>query len=258
MSDDITACAALVETGDPDRFLAAMAASPALRRHLFVLYALNLEVAKAPFVTQEPMIAEMRLQFWRDVVSDAVAGKPTRAHEVAGPLADLIRAHDLPAGTLDRMIAARRFDIYPNDPGQSGLDRDTYLRRTGGDLMVLTALACGMDAGLTDQARAVGTAMGTAAWLRAVPDLIRHKKVTEAELDSDALQDRARQAWVLLQGVRSTAFGLATPALRAAWQTRWVLERAIDDPRRIIEADLTPSEFRRRGGLLWRSLRGVW
>jgi len=70
----INACAALVEAGDPDRFLAAMAAPADVRGRLFVLYALNLEVAKAPFVTKEPMIAEMRLQFWRDVVADAAAG----------------------------------------------------------------------------------------------------------------------------------------------------------------------------------------
>ena len=254
----ITACAALVEAGDPDRFLAAMAAPPDLRGRLFVLYALNLEVAKAPFVTQEPMIAEMRLQFWRDVVADAAEGKPVRAHEVAAPLADVIRAHDLPVETLDRMIAARRYDIYPHDPGQSGLDRDAYLRRTGGDLMVLTALACGMDRALTDQARAVGTAMAVAGWLRAVPDLIRHKKVTEAEVDSAALVDRARQARTALRSVRRTSFGPATPALRAAWLSAHVLDRAIADPRRVIDGDLAPSEFRRRGDLLWRQMRATW
>ena len=70
----INACAALVEAGDPERFLAAMAAPIDVRDGMFVLYALNLEVAKAPFVTKEPMIAEMRLQFWRDAVADAVAG----------------------------------------------------------------------------------------------------------------------------------------------------------------------------------------
>ena len=60
MSDaDIAACAALVARGDPPRFRAAMAAPVAMRRLLFPLYAFNLEVARAPWVTQEPMIALM-------------------------------------------------------------------------------------------------------------------------------------------------------------------------------------------------------
>ena len=58
----LQACAELVERGDPDRFLATMAAPVALRATLFPLYAFNVEIARAPWVTQEPMIAEMRLQ----------------------------------------------------------------------------------------------------------------------------------------------------------------------------------------------------
>ena len=83
----VDACAALVERGDPDRFAATMAAPVAARAQLWPLYAFNLEVARAPWVTKEPMIAEMRLQWWRDVVAE-----PTpRAHDVAGPLQALIR-----------------------------------------------------------------------------------------------------------------------------------------------------------------------
>ena len=74
MSDPIQACAELVARGDPVRFRATMAAPLAVRKALFPLYALNLEVARAPWLTEEPMIAEMRLQFWRDVVEEAGAG----------------------------------------------------------------------------------------------------------------------------------------------------------------------------------------
>ena len=48
----VEACAALVARGDPDRFLSAMAAPVAARAVLFPLYAFNLEVAKAPWLTQ--------------------------------------------------------------------------------------------------------------------------------------------------------------------------------------------------------------
>lgn len=254
----INACAALVEAGDPDRFLAAMAAPVDVRQALFVLYALNLEVAKAPFVTQEPMIAEMRLQFWRDTVADAAAGKAVRAHEVAAPLAELITTRALPEAQFDQMISARRFDIYPGDPEQSGLDLDTYLRRTGGYLMALSGLASGMSEELTKAAVDVGQAMGTALWLRAVPDLAGHNRVAADDLDSEALQARASAALDMLQRHKLTRFGAATPALRAAWLTKPILKQAIADPRHVIDGGLGVSEFQRRGGLLWRSLRQSW
>jgi len=254
----VNACAALVEAGDPDRFLAAMAAPASKRGALFVLYALNLEVAKAPFVTQEPMIAEMRLQFWRDVVADAVAGKQPRAHEVAGPLADVIRDKQLPAEMLDQMIAARRFDIYPDDRDNVPFDLEEFVARTAGNLMVLSALVCGMDAARCADAQRVGAAMGMALWFQAVPALVGHQRVAAGDLDSDIIVQRAQKALAGLQSARRVDFGVATPALRAAWQTKPILRQAAQDPRRAVDGALGISEFRKRAGLLLRSLTERW
>ncbi len=38
-----------VKTGDPDRYMATMAAKPPDREKLLVLYAFNLEIARAPW-----------------------------------------------------------------------------------------------------------------------------------------------------------------------------------------------------------------
>ena len=105
----IDACAALVERSDPDRFLAAMAVSIAARRVLLPIYAFNIEVTRAPWVTQEPMIAEMRLQWWRDVLTEIQSGGGVRNHEVATPLAEVLPPHA--AQILDQLIEARRWDI---------------------------------------------------------------------------------------------------------------------------------------------------
>ena len=64
----LDACADLVARGDPDRWQALMAAPVAARAKLLPLFALNLELARIPWATKEPMIAEMRLQWWREVV----------------------------------------------------------------------------------------------------------------------------------------------------------------------------------------------
>ena len=88
----LQACADLVRKGDPDRFLAAMAAPPAARRVLFPLYAFNVEVSRAPWLTSESMIAEMRLQWWRDVLEEIRAGGAVRRHEVVDALVPVLDA----------------------------------------------------------------------------------------------------------------------------------------------------------------------
>ncbi len=50
-------CAERVEKGDPDRFAATMAAPPAARARLWPLYAVNLEIARAPWASSEPATA---------------------------------------------------------------------------------------------------------------------------------------------------------------------------------------------------------
>ena len=102
----LAACAELVRRGDPDRFLAAMAAPPAARNVLFPLYAFNVEVSRAPWVTPEPLIAEMRLQWWRDALAEIAAGAPVRRHEVTTPLAAVLDAEG--ARLLDALVEARR------------------------------------------------------------------------------------------------------------------------------------------------------
>ena len=57
------AVARLVERGDPDRWRTAMTASEAARPGLLALYAFNLELARAPWVASEPLLAAIRLQY---------------------------------------------------------------------------------------------------------------------------------------------------------------------------------------------------
>ncbi|MEY8838550.1 squalene/phytoene synthase family protein, partial [Cribrihabitans sp. XS_ASV171] len=106
-SEDLAACAALVERADPERFRAAMAAPVAAREVLFPLYAMNVEVSRAPWVTAEPMIAEMRLQWWRDALAEIAGGGPVRRHEVVTPLAAVLAPGQ--AAMLDGYVEARRW-----------------------------------------------------------------------------------------------------------------------------------------------------
>jgi phytoene/squalene synthetase len=247
----IDACAGLVERGDPDRFAAVMAAPVQARPVLLVLYAFNLEVARAPWVTKEPMIAEMRLQWWRDVLAEAEAGK-RRAHEVAGPLADLIAARGLDVAVLDRLVEARRWDVY-TDPFEDAAAFEAYLDDTAAGLMWAAAQALG--AGPADEAavRGLGWATGLANYLRAVPDLEARGRLPLVDGRTEAVSALARRGLARLASSRSglrTVPAVARPALIAGWQTKGLLRQAMAEPLRVAEGRMGLSEFARRFGLI--------
>lgn len=168
LPDEINACARVVEQGDPDRFRTVMAAPVAARHVLFPLYAFNVEVARAPWVTQEAMIAEMRLQWWRDALEEIEAGGSVRKHEVATPLAGILSPAQ--AAQLDVAVAARRWDIY-RDAFEDQTHMDAYLDQTAGHLMWTAAQALGAPDSAEAAVRDVAFAAGCAAFLRAVPAL---------------------------------------------------------------------------------------
>lgn len=248
----LDACARLVEQGDPDRFAATMAVRPTARARLLPLYAYNLEVARAPWAASEPMIAEMRLQWWRDILEDPAR----RAHEVAGPLHDLIRAAALPIDVLDRMAAARRWDIW-REPFEDRAAFDAYLDDTAGGLMWLAAKATGAAPEAEAPARALGRAAGLAAFLRAVPELAARGRRPLLDDRPEALAALAREGLGRLDQARQSR-RMIGPAALAAWQTGPLLRLAALAPERIAQGRLTLSEFTRRGRLLWAAATGRW
>lgn len=248
----VAACAELVERGDPDRFRAVMAAPVEARAQLFPLYAFNLEVARAPWVTQEPLIAEMRLQWWRDVVENAASGA-ARAHEVAGPLHDLIRDFGLPVEVLDRLIAARRWDIH-REPHEGVEGLTAYLEDTGAGLMWLAARALGAPDASEAAVRAYGWASAAAAYIRAVPELEARGRQPLPE--RHGIQDLALQGLARLSQARKarrTVPKEVTPALLAGWQGEGLL-------RQVVAGRSSPelSEAQKRWGLLWQAGTGRW
>ncbi|MGO4914700.1 squalene/phytoene synthase family protein [Pseudogemmobacter sp. W21_MBD1_M6] len=253
---DLDACAALVERADPDRFLSAMASRPAARAVLFPLYAFNIEVARAPWVTAEPMIAEMRLQWWRDALDEIGTGKTPRKHEVVTPLADIL--DEEACGVLDGLVAARRWDIY-KDPFEGAAHFDAYINATSGGLMWTAARLLGA----RDPApvRDLAYAAGVANWLRAIPELEARGRFALVDGSPEAIRDLAEDALARLDRARKARGAvplLATPALLAGWRAAATLKAARDVPWRVGEGKLGESEFRRKAALLVRSMTGRW
>jgi phytoene synthase len=254
----VEACADLLRKGDPDRFLSAMTAPVNKRAGLLVLYAFNIEIARAPWVTAEPMIAQMRLQFWTDVIEDAIAGKAAHAHEVAAPLADLIQAQDRAGDILSQMVNARQFDIY-RDPHADDQALRVYLDQTAGHLMWLAALMCGAKPSAEPTVRNFAFGTGLAALFRATPALISAGRKPLTDDGLPAIGALAKTGLAAMAKARTGSIGRnAAPARRAGWMAQPILARAQRDPSAVLEGRLEPSEFSRRSRLLLKTMTGRW
>lgn len=250
--DNWQACAAVVEKGDPDRFTATMAAPVAVRARLFPLYAMNVEVSRAPWVTQEPMIAEMRLQWWRDALAEIAGGGEVRRHEVVSPLATVLSAGQ--AALLDDLVLARRWDAY-RDAFEDEAHFRGYIDQTAGHLMWVAAQSLGA----TDEqpVRDIAFGAGVAQFLRAVPELEARGRIPLVDGRTDAVRVLAEGALAQLRRGRKARFPRAArPALWPAWQAEGLLKQVVDDPRRVADGTLGLSEFARRAGLMSRALLG--
>jgi phytoene synthase len=158
------ACEAAVRKHDPDRYFSALFAPAEKRPLLLALYAFNYELARIAETVREPMMGEIRLQWWRETVDGAREGKP-RAHDVARALAGTFMRVDLPTHVFEAMIDARAFDFSP-ETFTDDAARDAYLDATSGNLMRLAARVLGAGQTQDELAREAGTAYGLAGLIR--------------------------------------------------------------------------------------------
>ncbi|OIQ29465.1 MAG: phytoene synthase [Alphaproteobacteria bacterium MedPE-SWcel] len=254
--DDLTACAEAVHKGDPERFRATMAAPVAARPLLFALYAFNIELSRAPWASQESMIAEMRVQWWRDVGAEIASGAAVRRHFVATPLARLL--DPAAAQAIDAMAEARRWDIY-RDPFEDEAAFDRYIDATAGGLMWMAAASLGPAEEHVIRAYAYG--VGLANFLRAIPELEAQKRVPlldGTEKGLQALADRGLDRLAQARQNRALVAPSCRPALLAGWQAEATLRQVRADPGQVANGTLGRSEFRARLSLMWQAGTGRW
>ncbi|MEP5730242.1 MAG: squalene/phytoene synthase family protein [Sulfitobacter sp.] len=253
---DVTACAALVERADAMRFRSVMSAPVEVRKILFPLFAFNVEVARAPWVTQEPMIAEMRLQWWRDVCEEIAQARPVRRHEVATPLAAAITVQD--AELLDTAAAARRWDIY-KDPFEDEAHFARYIDQTAGNLAWVAARRLG-DA-TEDVVRDAAFGAGVAAWLIAIPELEAQGRVPLIDGTAQGVVALAQEALGRLRSARGQQRQVSRAARPAVWHVasaEQVLKAAINDPVLVGQGQLPDPLENGRSRFALRALMGRW
>ena len=141
----------LVRSADRDRFLGALFAPEPARSGLMAILAFNHELARTRSVTREPMLARIRLEWWRESVAEAAGkGKP-RGQPIVEALSETIRRQGVPLQALVALVDAREEEI----------DGPLDVLRAGHALADLELAVLGIeDAASRQAARAIA-----AAWL---------------------------------------------------------------------------------------------
>lgn len=205
----------LVRRHDRDRYQTALFAPADRREALFALYVFNYEIARVRESVTQPMLGQIRLQWWREVVETAYAGEAPRRHEVALPLTTAIRDFGLGREPFGRMIDAREADLA-DDPPADMAALEAYAEATSSTLIHLAQEILGIGSMMDRDRRHlagnaarmaalhVGIGYALAGLLRAMP---LHARASRCYIPADIAAETGLDP-------RDYAALRATPALR--------------------------------------------
>ncbi len=276
MQDAFRHCEQLLRGADKDRFLATLFAPAAYRGPLFALYAFNSEVARVRDIAREPLPGEVRLQWWREVLTGE-RREEAMANPVAAALMETTERFGLSAPRLVDLIDARIFDVY-DDSMQTFADLEAYAAKTSSAVFELAAqiLQGGNDPASGDLSLHAGIGYAIAGLLRAFPwhaarrqlyvpievlqrhgadpeDVFAGQATVELRSALAEMRLRARRHLTAVNGMIAAASPAIMPALLPLALVRPLLarmERRGYDPFKIVEVP----QWRRQWAL-WRAAK---
>jgi phytoene synthase len=208
MNDAFAYCADLVRSADRDRYLATLFAPAKHRNALFALYAFNAEIARVRDVAREAIAGEIRLQWWRDVLSGERRGEAA-ANPVAAALLSAIAHYRLAADPLVALIDAHSFDLY-DDTFADLAGLEVYLENSFSAVIAAASQIFGVDARAA--ARPAGVAYGLMSLLRMLP---LHARRGQLYVPLDLLARHGVRAEEIFAGRSSQGLNAAVAELRA-------------------------------------------
>ncbi|WP_417448884.1 phytoene/squalene synthase family protein [Kordiimonas sp.] len=165
----------MVREDDLERYYITLFAPSWAQPQLWALFAFNQEVAKTRENVSEPMIGEIRLQWWREALEGISNGKP-REHPVVQALSG-VTAFTRIRPMLDEIIDGREQDLS-TEVATDFKSLAAYADKVGGALCVAAAyiLDGGIPASDISAARATGRVWAMIGILRALPFQIKDDK----------------------------------------------------------------------------------
>ena len=263
---------------DRDRYLATLVLPAESRPHITALLAFNADVAAIRARVSGPQPGEIRLQWWNDALSGSGHGE-VKQNPLADALLQTIARFGLPVGTLQRLIGARRFDLY-DDP-MPGLETfEGYAGETASTLFQLAAMILnqGEPVEQGDAAGHLGVAQAMIGHLRAfghvsaqgrimLPwSILEANGVRETELfraqDSEGLHAALSQIAELAEGhlqKASPAIAALPPKLRPAFAAITMLENQLAGWKQRAASPFAPPDddpdWRKIASLTWWTWR---
>ncbi|MBS9720664.1 phytoene/squalene synthase family protein [Tianweitania sp. BSSL-BM11] len=181
---DAEICRARVAQSDRDRYLSVLYAPENKRAHLFALYAFNAEVAEITARVREALPGEIRLQWWRDVLTGgAYSGEGV---PLANALLQTITDFKLPPAAFEAYLDARIGDLYA-DPFPDRTELEAYCGQTASATIQLACLILDAETAplAAEAAGHGGCAMGIAGLIRLMP---LHRARGKCSVPLDLLQ----------------------------------------------------------------------
>lgn len=161
-------CAEQVRRLDRERYLCALFAPPEGRERLLALYAFNVEIARVRETVSEPLIGQMRLQWWREAIAEFREGK-VRAHPVAKALQAAFAQSPPAPELIERLLETREFDL-DDAPPPDMTSLENYAVGSSGALLQAGLHLLGVRSDAAHHAaRHVGVAWALLGHLRAAP-----------------------------------------------------------------------------------------
>jgi NADH dehydrogenase [ubiquinone] 1 alpha subcomplex assembly factor 6 len=211
---------------DRDRYLTTLFAPSDRRAALVALYSFNFEVAKIREIVHEPLLGQIRLQWWREAIDEIYRDAAVRQHEVLQPLAEAIRRCELTRYHLDRLIEGRAADL-DDAPPASLAAFEAYAGETSSRLIFLALEILGVRGNAAiDSGRHIGIAWALVGLIRALPVQLQMRRLT---LPADLMKEHAIDEARMLELKPSPA--LAAIVRRIATAAQEHLARAAALPR---------------------------
>ncbi|MEO0729035.1 MAG: squalene/phytoene synthase family protein [Pseudomonadota bacterium] len=189
-----------------DRYLSALLSPAAIRDDLIALAAFVGDVSRIPIYVSEPMVGEIRLQWWRDTLQGGIATGASSGNPIADAIIAVARRHSLPIGLLESIVDAQILALYP-DPPTDEMELRQHLGKLHGGAFALAARISDPEQARaqTDWIRDAGIAYGIARTalelpaIRAqsrdrVPATWRAERAAKPTIDPDARAPAAADA----------------------------------------------------------------
>ena len=231
MPENVSYCEQLVRDEDRDRFLATLFAPADVRPALFSIYAFDIEIAHISRRVSEPLAGEVRLQWWRDVITGA-AREQAAGSPVAAALIETIGRYTLPQRIFADLIEAQR-DVLYRKPVEAIGEFEQWAAQTHGGIFALAArVLSGGNPDLDHLSEHAGIALAcmksavSGANLSDYSDLAsRHLALVRTGLPAPAAQANAAflplaLVWPTLRTIKKN--GAPLPQ----WRRQWILWRA--------------------------------